>query len=142
MTQSTVKFKLGKNGLAPYKKYSNDAGWDIFAADQIGINPKSSALILTDLFFEIPEGQVGLVRSRSGLSCRCQLEVGAGVIDATYRGEVVVHLYNFSNERFVVRKGDKIAQILFIPINTISLVQVEQLTQTERGSDGFGSTGL
>lgn len=136
-----IKFKLGENGKAPYKKHYMDAGWDIFAAAQIWINPGSSSLILTDLFLEIPEGYVGLMWSRSGLSCQLQLEVGAGCIDSTYRGEIVVHLYNFSEERCMIKKGDRVAQILFMPVNIIPLVQVDELNKTERGESGFGSTG-
>lgn len=130
---------LGINTM--YKKNDNDAGLDICSIEDKTIKARSSEVISTGLYLEIPEGHVGMLKSRSGLSVKNKIEVGAGIIDENYRGEVKCHLYNHSDVNFEIKKGDRIAQLLTIPINLNRYVVVDELSDTERNSDGFGSTG-
>ena len=80
--------------------------------------------------------------SRSGLSCNYEIETGAGCIDSSYRGEVKVHLYNHSDLPYTVNKGDKITQMLIVPVKLGTWQKVNELSETERGEKGFGSTGV
>lgn len=126
------------------KKNEFDAGLDVCSIETNRIAPWSRTTIHTGLHVEIPEGFVGLLWSRSGLSAKHGIEVGAGCIDSTYRGEVRVVLYNLSDMPYTVRKGDKIAQLLTMPAMMAKYHQVQdlgELEDTDRGSGGFGSTG-
>lgn len=124
------------------KQHILDAGLDIVSSESLEIDAFSSALIGTDLIIAIPEGCVGLIWSRSGLAVKHGIEVGAGCIDSGYTGEVKVLLRNFSQESYVVNKGDRIAQLLTIPVNLNNYVVVEEFSKkTERNAGGFGSTG-
>jgi dUTP pyrophosphatase len=134
--------KTNKNLNTMTKKNLYDAGLDICSNKNIVVQAKSSAIISTGLFLEIPDYHVGLLWSRSGLSVKNKIEVGAGCIDSSYRGEVKVHLYNHSDFDFEIKIGDRIAQLLTIPINIEFYRESEELSDTNRGSDGFGSTGI
>lgn len=123
------------------KKYQQDAAYDVVSNENKTISSQSSELFSTGLFIEVPLNHVGLLWSRSGLSINHKLEVGAGCIDANYRGEVKVHLYNFSTEEYTVAKGDRIAQLLIIPLNLNGYEEVEELSDSDRCLNGFGSTG-
>ena len=126
------------------KKHDEDAGLDIMSAERVTILPLSSVVISTGLFLEIPFGHVGLIWSRSGLSCNHDIEVGAGCIDSNFRGEVKVHLYNHSDVSYFVNAGDRIAQLLTMPVNLNCYEEVEnldELSDTDRGENAFGSTG-
>ena len=136
-------FKL-KNDISSkqlIKKHEYDAGLDIVSSQDVTVPARGSVVISTNLFVKIPNGFVGLMWSRSGLSVNHNIEVGAGCIDATYRGELKVHLYNHGNDDYHVSVNDKIAQLLTIPIFLNAYKEVDVLDETERGSDGFGSTG-
>ena len=124
------------------KKSIHDAGLDICSNENVTVLPHDSKLISTGLYLEVPAFYVGLVWPRSGLSVKNKVEVGAGCIDAGYRGEVKIHLYNFSDINFEVKRGDRIAQLLTIPINVSNYTQVDKLSETERGISGFGSSGV
>jgi len=132
--------KLIKEADLPVKKYFRDAGQDLTSIENLVIHSQQSRCISTGISIEIPEGHVGLIWSRSGLSIKNRIEVGAGCIDETYRGEIKVHLYNFSTVSFQIKKGDKIAQLLIIPVNLEKFIEIESLSSTERGENGFGST--
>jgi len=119
----------------------DDAAQDIMSNENVTIPPKDSKLIKTNLFIAIPKNHVGLIWSRSGMSVKNKIEVGAGCIDSGYRGEVKVHLYNYGNNYFKVNKGDRIAQLLTIPINPYEYEEVDDLDETKRGSGGFGHSG-
>jgi dUTP pyrophosphatase len=124
------------------KTHENDAGLDIRSAETITILSRESRLIKTGLIISVPAGHVGMIKSRSGLSVKHSLEVGAGIIDCGYVGEVKVHLYNHSDESYTVGAGDKIAQLLTIPVNLSYYEQVDELSvDSERGDKGFNSTG-
>ena len=133
-----------KNGAELFKKHATDAGFDVKSNELVTIPAQSSAIISTGLHIKLPLGSVGLLWSRSGLSVNHKIEVGAGCIDYGYEGEVKVHLYNHSNTDYTVMKGDRIAQLLVIPIMIPKIEYVDELspTSSERESDGFGSTGI
>lgn len=142
----TIKCKkLSENATVPTRAKAGDAGSDLYASEEAVVPAKRSAVIKTDIAVEIPYGHVGLVWSRSGLSINNGLEVGAGCIDAGYRGEVMVHLHNHSNNSFKFIKGNKIAQLLVVPVNLCNFEAIgpdEELSSSDRGDKGFGSTGL
>lgn len=124
------------------KKNDYDAGLDICASEDVIIEPGTRDVVSTGIRVAIPSGYVGLLWSRSGLSANHGIEVGAGCIDSTYRGEVRVVLYNHSGVTFFVNKGDRIAQLLTVPVMLSPYVKVESLDETTRGEGGFGSTGV
>jgi dUTP pyrophosphatase len=120
-----------------------DAGADLTASEGALVLPLSRSTIPTGLSMEIPEGYYGRIAPRSGLAHRHGIDVMAGVIDSTYRGEIKVVLYNSDrNEPFQVSPGDKIAQIIIERHYNFEFVEVEELDPTPRGSGGFGSTGI
>ena len=119
-----------------------DAGLDICSDEDVIVFARERRLIHTGLFVAIPEGFVGQIWSRSGLSLKSGIEAGAGIIDSHYRGEVGVLLYNHGTEPFIIKRGDRIAQLLTLPLSGHVPVQTEELESTERGEGGFGSTGV
>lgn len=123
------------------KKHDEDAGQDIHANESLIIPPLSNAAVHTGLKIAVPEGHVGLVWPRSGSSFNNHIETGAGCIDENYRGEVVVKLYNNGRQEFKIEEGDRIAQLLTIPVNNLRYVESDEIDETERGESGFGSTG-
>lgn len=119
-----------------------DAGYDIASDEDGRILPLSSKIFSTGLYMAIPTGYVGKVVSRSGLSFKHDLEVGAGIIDSGYRGEIKIHLYNYGLYVVDVDKGDRIAQIIIQKHESPVFELVDSLDETERGANGFGHTGL
>ena len=99
-------------------------------------------MVKTDLSIACPPGTYARIAPRSGLAVKKGIDCGAGVVDADYRGNVGVVLFNFGTEDFVVEVGDRIAQLILEKINMAPVVEVEELTETERGAGGFGSTGV
>lgn len=146
----TGRFTLSGRSNKPLSRaHRLDAGQDVEAAEAITIPPRSSAVVKTGLHIHVPPGFVGLLWSRSGLSVKHRIEVGAGCIDAGYTGEVMVHLYNHGDTQFSVSPGDRIAQLLTIPVSltdyatthTVDVEYVDELDATERGAKGLGSSG-
>lgn len=133
--------KLTENATVPTKNNTSDAGWDLYAVEDAVINSGDRTTIATGVAMAIPEGYVGLIWPRSGLAVKSGVDVFAGVIDSGYRGEIKVCLYNSSKEELKITTGDRIAQILFQEIPSFSLTIVDSLDITERGGDGFGSSG-
>lgn len=133
---------MSDNANQLQKKHGYDAGLDICCSEDFTIQARSSTIVKTGLHVQVPEGCVGLVWSRSGLSVKHKVEVGAGCIDAGYRGEVLVHLYNHSDESISFNKGDRIAQLLTLPIYYQPYYKAESLDDADRGDKGFGSTGI
>lgn len=123
------------------RTYVDDAGLDIISNETVIIKAKSSVAISTGLKIKVPDNHVGLIKSRSGNSFKFDLEVGAGVIDSNYLGEIKIKLYNHGSEKYKVAKGDKIAQLLTIPISLCKYKKVKDILNTNRGEAGFGSTG-
>ena len=138
---STSKRAVAPVGIATLcKKHRADAGLDIAANEALVIPAGESRLVQTGIRLEIPEGFVGLLWSRSGMAAKFGIECGAGCIDASYRGEVHVLLRNHSNVEFKVNKGDRIAQLLTVPVDLGFYEKVKELSETDRGAGGFGST--
>jgi dUTP pyrophosphatase len=141
------KVVVGPDGKTPTRADDGSAGYDLFAAKAGVINPGRKECIPTDVTIELPMMNgyqtVGLIKSRSGLSYKKDMEVGAGVIDFSYRGKIGVILHNFGEEDFEYDRGDKIAQLLIMPVATPLMQQVDMtdLSDTNRGAGGFGSTG-
>jgi len=125
----------------PVFAHNGDAGMDLFSADDVVILPGSRVKIPTGIAMEIPEGYAGLIWDKSGLSLNHGLKILGGVIDAGYRGEVVVGVVNLSDEDYTVRKGHKIAQMLIQKVEAPEIEEVEELSNSHRGEKGFGSTG-
>ena len=134
------KSSHGKQNL--FKKNFSDAGYDICSNEDCVIEGGKSKLISTEVYIEIPEGFVAILKSRSGLSVRDKIEVGGGVIDCSYRGEIKVHLYNHSDEIFYISAGDRIAQMIIFPIAVGAFTKVSDLSDSVRGDKGFGSSGV
>ncbi|PTK83175.1 dUTP pyrophosphatase [Staphylococcus haemolyticus] len=168
---NTLEFKrLSKDATEP-ERGRLDAGYDIFAAETVILEPQEKALISTDLAVNIPEGYVGLLTSRSGVSSKTHLVIETGKIDAGFQGNMKINIKNddlprVSNLRqakykdlesnyvetngketyrlgtYKIKKGDKLAQLVIVPIWTPELKEVEEFSYvSERGTNGFGSTG-
>ena len=134
------------NNAMPAYETVNSAGMDLRAYlpdGEMVIKPMQRALVPTGLFMEIPVGYEGQVRPRSGLAIKSGITVlnSPGTIDADYRGEVKVILINLSDTDFVIKSGDRIAQLVIAKHEQMEVVEVETLSETERGAGGFGHTG-
>lgn len=148
-----MKVKLDENVKMPTKAHEFDAGWDLYAKEDFEV-PASlvdawgwsrnyttgSAVHDTGVHIEIPQGYVGFIKSKSGLNIKHGI-TAEGVIDCGYTGSIVVKLYNHTGKNYKFHKGDKITQLVILPINTESLELVESLNETKRGDNGFGSSG-
>jgi dUTP pyrophosphatase len=128
-------------GRLPVRSSALAAGADLFAAEEISLAPGERQLVPTGLHVAIPAGHVGLIWPRSGLAFRNGIDTMAGVIDSDYRGEVRVLLINHGVDDFLIRPGDRIAQLLIQKVEAAEFVRVEVLPDSERGTGGFGSTG-
>ncbi|NXU15817.1 DUT protein, partial [Pardalotus punctatus] len=133
--------RLSENAFTPSKGSPRAAGYDLYSAYDCVIPPMEKAVVKTDIQIALPSGCYGRVAPRSGLAAKHFIDVGAGVIDEDYRGNVGVVLFNFGKETFEVKKGDRIAQLICERIYYPELEEVEALDDTERGEGGFGSTG-
>ncbi|WP_289780800.1 dUTP diphosphatase [Staphylococcus agnetis] len=172
MDQLQIKL-LSKNAKLPTRNHSTDAGFDIYAAETVILEPQEKALIATDIAVNIPKGYVGLLTSRSGVSSKTHLVVETGKIDAGFHGNMKINikndaeyidvpcdalvcgfglidikgnaseeLYQIQNS-YGINKGDKLAQLVIVPIVTPQLQEVDEFSEvTERGDKGFGSSGI
>jgi dUTP pyrophosphatase len=127
----------------PAYAHPGDAGLDLHAADTTTLQPGQRALVPCGIAIAIPEGHVGLVHPRSGLAVDHGLTLlnAPGTIDSGYRGEVKVLLINHGQEPVEVRHGQRVAQLLLLPVTAVDVREVDRLDVTSRGSGGFGSTG-
>ncbi len=142
----TVRFKkLDSRATMPTYGTRYAAGADLYAVcdADVTIEPGQTVLVHTGIAMEIPEGYVGLVYARSGLACKRGLAPAnkVGVIDADYRGEIMVALYNHGNIPQTLSHGERIAQMVIAPFLSVSYEECEELSDTVRGEGGFGSTG-
>jgi len=143
--------KLSPKAKLPVKASAGAAGYDLFASEA-AVVPASAvrdgrievgrALVGTGIAVSLPPGHVGRVGSRSGLSVKHNIEVGAGWIDPDYRGEVKIEMKNFSGQDFIVEAGMRIAQLFILPFASPELEEADGLPPSARGAGGFGSTGL
>ena len=137
--------KLSKSVSIPKYETLGSSGMDLAAhiENNIIINSGEKALVSTGIFIAIPRGYEVQIRPRSGLAAKKNITVlnTPGTIDADYRGEIKVILINLGKEKFVIENGERIAQMVVCPVVQANLEEVSELSETERGSDGFGSTG-
>ena len=137
--------KLSENAIIPTYGSIGAAGADLYAliSDSLVVKPGETVLVGTGIAMEIPEGFVGLIFARSGLSTRKGLAPAnkVGVIDSDYRGEIKVPLYNQSDSVQTIEKGERIAQMVITPFINADFTEVDELDDTLRGAEGFGSTG-
>ena len=142
-----VRFKkLNENATVPSYGSKSAAGADIYACtegENIVIAPGETKMVHTGIALEIPEGYAGLVYARSGIATKRGLAPAnkVGVIDSDYRGEIMVSLHNHSSDVQEITDGERIAQLVIAPYLAVEFSQVDELSDTERGSGGFGSTG-
>ncbi|KAK6915545.1 dUTPase-like, partial [Dillenia turbinata] len=132
--------RLSDKAALPSRASPLSAGFDLSSAAETKVPARGKALVPTDLSIGIPEGTYARIAPRSGLAWKHSIDVGAGVIDADYRGPVGVILFNHSDSDFEVKVGDRIAQLILEKIVTPEVVEVEYLDSTVRGIGGFGST--
>ena len=140
-----LKFMVKKGAKVPVYKTSGAAGADVCACIEtpVILKPFERTAVPTGLFFEIPEGYEIQVRPRSGLALKNGIALvnAPGTIDSDYRGELCVILINLGTEDFTIHNGDRIAQIVLSPVLKASFIEVSSISVTERGENGFGSTG-
>lgn len=136
--------KLREDARLP--KYANegDAGADLFAIEEVVIKARSRALIKTGIALELPKNTEAQIRSRSGLALKSGIFVlnSPGTVDEGYKGEVGIILYNSTDEDFIVTKHMKVAQMVIKPVYQFDFIEVEELSESARSDNGFGSTGL
>ena len=137
--------KLSKNAVIPTYGSPSAAGADLYSCldSALEIPPGETRFVHTGLCAEIPQGFAGLVFARSGLACKKDLAPAnkVGVIDSDYRGEIRVGLVNLSPESYTIQPGERIAQLVVMPVVQFSASEADALEETSRGSGGFGSTG-
>lgn len=135
-----MKVKIDKDAFPIERAHEADAGYDIRTPIPLYVPAKGSALVDTRVHVSIPEGYVGILKSKSGLNVKHDI-IGTGTIDSGYTGSIRVKLYNLGEHDHLFDRGDKIIQIVFYPIYTPDIEYVDSLEETERGDNGFGSTG-
>lgn len=135
-----MKIKLDEGAKMPTRAYPTDAGLDLYAKETQIVPAKESAIFDTGVHVELPEGTTGFVKSKSGLNVKHGI-TSEGVIDVGYSGSIVVKLYNNSGYDYKVNKGDKISQLVILPILSPDLELVDSLEEHGRGNNGFGSSG-
>ena len=133
--------RLDPGATLPTRGSSQAAGLDIFSIQEVIIEPRQRSLVRTGLAVAIPDGHYGRIAPRSGLATKKGLDVLAGVIDSDYRGEVRCLLYNSGDEAIHLPAQSKICQLIIEKIITPSAVWSDEISDTDRGSGGFGSTG-
>jgi dUTP pyrophosphatase len=137
-----IKFKkLDKNAKSPVKAYDTDAGIDFFANENKKIIGGAVISIATGIKVEIPKGYCLVGRDRSGIASTTSLILKAGVIDESYRGEIKCVMANYGSYPVSIKRGDKIAQFLLLPVPQVILTEVDEISEvTDRGTKGFGSS--
>jgi dUTP pyrophosphatase len=146
---ATVEIKIKRDASTrdiPLPSYATDgaAGMDLRAAEETALPPGGRAAVRTGIYLEIPKGWEGQVRPRSGLALKHGVTLlnSPGTVDSDYRGEIKVILINLGREIFSVKRGDRIAQMIFSPHGHAELRETEEISATDRASGGFGSTGV
>lgn len=133
--------KLYKEAKLPTHGHPGDAGMDFYTIDDVTFPPHRQAHVHTGVAVEIPEGHVGLVWDKSSISFNLGLKVMGGVIDASYRGEIIMNLLNTTDKEVVIKKDHKVAQMIIQKFEHCEILEVEDLTDTVRGHGREGSTG-
>lgn len=135
-----MKVKLEPWAYMPERAYPTDAGADLRTPYAETVEPRGSVVIDTGVHIELPPNTVGMLKSKSGLNVKHGI-TSEGVIDVGYTGSIQVKLYNHSDKPYEFKAGDKISQLVIMPILTPTFELVDELEETERGNGGFGSTG-
>jgi dUTP pyrophosphatase len=134
--------KLTPNAILPTRGSGGAVGYDLYSTDSVVVPPTHRVLVGTGIAMVLPNGVYGRVAPRSGLAVKHGIQVGAGVVDPDYMGEVKVVLFNHGDKDFEVKKGDRVAQLILERCETPEVEEVGTVESTERGSKGFGSTGV
>lgn len=135
-----MKIMLEPWALIPTRAHETDAGLDLYSPERKTVPAKESAIFNTGVHIQLPKNTAGMLKSKSGLNVKHGL-TGEGVIDVGYTGSIIVKLYNNSGKDYTIERGDKISQLVILPIIIPELDIVTALDTTERGAGGFGSTG-
>lgn len=135
-----MKVKLDSGAYMPERAHTTDAGADLRTPHDVIVMPNDSVVIDTGVHIELPPNTVGMLKSKSGLNVKHGI-TSEGVIDVGYTGSIRVKLYNHSDKPCELKAGDKVSQLVVMPILTPSFELVDELEETERGDGGFGSTG-
>ena len=135
-----INVKMDDGAKMPTKAHDMDAGFDLYTPVDFAVFPHDNSVIDTGVHMAIPQGYAGVLISKSGLNVKRDL-TSTGLIDAGYTGSIAVKLYNHGDDRQFFKAGDKISQIVIVPIESPVLHLDEDLKETERGSKGFGSSG-
>ena len=135
--------KLDSELPTPGHAHPGDGGVDLYARENVQLEPEAWTMVPTGIAIAIPDGYAGLVVPRSGLAARLGVGVvnGPGLVDAGYRGEIKVILINHGSEPLELQRGERVAQLVVVPVVKQVFVEVEVLPESVRGVDGFGSTG-
>lgn len=133
--------KLNPDAKIPKYAHHDDAGFDLFAIENTSVKIGDRIPVKTGLVMEIPEGYVGLIWDKSGLSVKHGIKTIAGVVDSTYRGEILVAVTNIGKEDYLFEKGHKVAQMIIQKKETVEFEEVDNLSTTARGEGRLGSTG-
>ena len=141
MNESGIKIVLDNGAFIPERAHEADAGYDLKTPFDTVIRPGGSAIIDTGVHIAIPMGYFGKIESKSGLNVNHGIVSCGGVIDSGYTGSIRVKLYNFGRLPYTFRTGDKIAQLIIQPCILPELIITDKLLKTERGNNGFGSSG-
>ena len=136
-----VAVVLDEGAVIPSKAHKDDAGFDLYSMAEQIIYAGNSAVFDTGVHMAIPEGYAGEVVGRSGLNINYDIICPQGTVDAGYTGSIKVKLYNMGNFNYIVRKGDRIAQLIIVPVSAAELAKVDELICTDRGNTGFGASG-
>ena len=135
-----TKVMLDEGAIMPTRAHELDAGYDLYSRETVFLPMYENRVFDTGVHVQIPNGYVGMIKSKSGLNINHNL-LSEGVIDSGYTGSIRVKLYNNGNQNLTIQKGQKISQLVIMPILTPEFEIVDELEETERGTGGFGSTG-
>lgn len=143
MQHVEIKTVIDDHGSVPAYSREDDAALDLRASEPCRIHAGRVRLVETGVHIAVPQGCAALVLPRSGMACRDMVTVvnAPGLIDPNYRGTIKVGLINHGGVAYDIERGDRIAQLLIVPVPRVTFEQVEELDDTERGADGFGSSG-
>jgi len=133
--------KLKEKAILPSYAHVGDAGLDLFSVEDCVVPARKRGLVSTGIAMELPEGYFASIRGKSGLALKKGISILGGVIEHTYRGEYGVIILNTGDEDFLIRAGDKIAQVVIAPVDTAEVFEVGDLNESVRGDGAFGSTG-
>ena len=138
-----IKLENGCENFCPKKAHPDDAGYDLYSRIDAVLEPLSGMAIPVGFAIELPTGYEAQIRPRSGLAAKHHITVtnSPGTVDANYRGEIKAILYNLDREPFIIQRGDRIAQMVICKLPEIELVEATELSETDRNTNGFGSSG-